>query len=104
MVAYQIVNEHAFFTVMLRPNATVDKAMAQNMEVKECLMMQLGGGGGSTRWVSIGCDRRAFRAPPAILMTLTKAVYRRLLQVTCSVVSWISTFGVVESSAVMHEA
>jgi hypothetical protein len=26
---------------MLRPHATVDKAMATNMEVKECLMIQL---------------------------------------------------------------
>jgi hypothetical protein len=38
-----MVNGHALFTVMLRPMASVDKAMAEDMEPQENLMTQLGG-------------------------------------------------------------
>jgi hypothetical protein len=42
MNAHQIVNGHALRTVMLRPFATVYKAMVESMKAEKCLMMQLG--------------------------------------------------------------
>jgi len=40
--AHQIVNGHALRTVMLRPFATVNKAMVESMKAEKSLMMQLG--------------------------------------------------------------
>ena len=42
MNAHQIVNGHALRTVMLRPFATVNKAMIESMNAENILMMQLG--------------------------------------------------------------
>jgi hypothetical protein len=40
--AHQIVNGHALRTVMVRPFATVNKAMVESMKAEQGLMMQLG--------------------------------------------------------------
>ena len=42
METYQTVNGHELRTVILRPITTEDKAMVENMEVKESIMTELG--------------------------------------------------------------
>ena len=42
MNAHQIVNENALRTVMIRPFATVNKAIVESMKAEKSRMMQLG--------------------------------------------------------------